>query len=362
MDQEIPVTQPFLPPRREYEAFLAEIWERDWLTNNGPLVRRLEGHIAEFLDSPPLVFTANGTVALQIAIRTLGLTGEIITTPFSYVATTSSIVWENCQPVFADIEPGSLNLDPRAVEEKISEKTTGILATHAFGNPCDIPALESIARRHNLKIIYDAAHCFGTKFQGKSIFRFGDISIASFHATKLYHTVEGGGIFSRVADYREKSAYSRNFGHNGPEKYFGLGINGKNSELHAAMGLVNLKYAGQILMERERLWKTYRESLSPARDSLGFQEFHPDSEPNFSYFPVIFRDETTALRVKSNLEKNNIFVRRYFYPPLADLPYVSGGDVPVCRDISSRILCLPMYHGLEQGQQERVCRQILETV
>ena len=236
----IPVTKPFLPPKEEYEDFLRGIWSRNWLTNNGPLVNELELRLKEYLKVKHLLYLSNGTIALQIAIKALGLKGEIITTPFSYVATTSSIVWENCKPVFVDIDPKTLNIDPEKLETAITKKTTAILATHVYGNPCDIEAIQAIADKHHLKVIYDAAHCFGTKYKGKSVFEYGDVSTTSFHSTKIFHTVEGGAVFTKDPSMLKRMAYMRNFGHDGPEKFNGVGINGKNSEFHAAMGLVNL--------------------------------------------------------------------------------------------------------------------------
>jgi dTDP-4-amino-4,6-dideoxygalactose transaminase len=215
----INITKPFLPPIAEYEQMIKGIWKRNWLTNNGPLVNELELKLKDYLDVDHLLYLNNGTIALQIAIKALGLTGEIITTPFSFVATTSSVVWEGCTPVFVDIDPETLNLDPSKIEAAITEKTTGIIATHVYGNPCDIDRIDAIAAKHNLKVIYDAAHCFGTKYKGKSVFNYGDVSTTSFHATKLYHSIEGGAVFTRNPELLKKMAYMRNFGYNGPEDF-----------------------------------------------------------------------------------------------------------------------------------------------
>jgi dTDP-4-amino-4,6-dideoxygalactose transaminase len=223
----IPVTKTFLPQMEEYQEYIQGIWNRNWLTNNGPLVNELELRLKEYLQVKHLLFLGNGTIALQIAIKALGLKGEIITTPFSYVATTSSIVWEGCTPVFVDIDEATLNIDPEKIETAITPKTSAILATHCFGNPCDIDAIQQIADRYNLKVIYDAAHCFGTKYKGRSVFDYGDISTTSFHATKIFHTIEGGAVFTQDPDLLKKMAYMRNFGHDGPERFAELGINGK---------------------------------------------------------------------------------------------------------------------------------------
>src|SRR5690606_18072879 len=220
----IPVTKPFLPPQEEYEKYLDGIWKREWLTNNGPLVNELELQLKEYLGLKHILYVSNGTIALQMAIKALELKGEIITTQFSFVATTSSIVWEGCKPVFVDIDQATLNIDPSKIEAAITSETSGILATHVYGNPCDIEAIQAIADKHGLKVIYDAAHCFGTKYKGRSVFEYGDISTTSFHATKLFHTIEGGAVFTKDPEVLKKLSFLRNFGHNGPEKYEGVGI------------------------------------------------------------------------------------------------------------------------------------------
>src|SRR5690554_7951083 len=234
------VTKPFLPPQEEYQHYLNKIWQSGWLTNMGPLSKVLEKHLSEFLRVENILFVTNGTIALQMAIKALELKGEVITTPFSFVATTSSIVWEGCTPVFVDIDPNSLNIDANKIEAAITPNTSAILATHVYGNPCDVKAIEAIAKKYNLKVIYDAAHAFGVEVYGKSIFEYGDISICSLHATKLYHSTEGGLIFAKDAAVHRKLTYIRNFGISGFYEFAELGINGKNSEYHAAMGLVNL--------------------------------------------------------------------------------------------------------------------------
>lgn len=282
----IPVTKPFMPPKKEYEDYLKGIWEREYITNNGPLVRQLEAKLKEYLNTKNVLFTSNGTIALQIAIKALDLKGEIITTPFSYVATTSSIVWEGCTPVFVDIEPNTLNINPALIEASITEKTSGILATHVFGNPCDIDSIKSIADKYNLKVIYDAAHCFGSLYKDKSVFEYGDISTASFHATKLFHTVEGGGIFSDDDELIQKMEYMRNFGHAGFGKFNGIGINGKNSEFHAAMGLCNLNFMNEVLEKRKHQCLRYDDLLQNI--PLKRISIENDALWNYSYYPVIF--------------------------------------------------------------------------
>ena len=235
----IPVTQPFLPPKEEYQKLIDGIWKRQWLTNMGPLASQLEMELKDYLSVSRLLFVTNGTIAIQMAIKALELSGEIITTPFSFVATTSSIVWENCTPIFVDINPKSLCIDANKIENAITDKTQAILATHVYGNPCDVVKIEEIAKKYNLKVIYDAAHAFGVEVNGKSIFEYGDISTCSLHATKLYHSIEGGLVITKDAELLKKLAYMRNFGISGFDSFSELGLNGKNSEFHAAMGLVN---------------------------------------------------------------------------------------------------------------------------
>lgn len=353
----IPVTKPFMPPKSEYDSYVNGIWERQWLTNNGPLVNELELKLKDYLDLKHLLYLGNGTIALQIAIKALSLKGEIITTPFSYVATTSSIVWENCKPVFVDIDKNTLNIDPQKIEAAITSSTTGILCTHVYGNPCDIEAISAIAKKHNLKVIYDAAHCFGTKYKGQSIFKFGDISTCSFHATKLFHTIEGGAVFTEEPDLLKKMAYLRNFGHDGQENYFGLGINGKNSEFHAAMGLVNLKYADDILERRKLLYQHYTNRLKNLR--VYSPTILNESQPNFSYYPIVMEDEEMLKRSITELNKNLIFPRRYFFPVLSTLPYVELAEVPIASNISRRVICLPLYHSLTVEEIDLICRILL---
>ncbi|WP_439488426.1 DegT/DnrJ/EryC1/StrS family aminotransferase [Algoriphagus sp.] len=356
----IPVTKPFLPPKEEYIELLEGIWERNWLTNNGPLVNELEIQLKKYLKVQHLLYLGNGTIALQIAIKALDLKGEIITTPFSYVATTSSIVWEGCKPVFVDIDQDSFNIDPSKIESAITSKTSAILATHCFGNPCAVEEIDLIAKKHSLKVIYDAAHCFGTQYKGESVFKWGDISTTSFHATKLFHTIEGGAVFTQDATLLKKMAYMRNFGHAGPEKFNGVGINGKNSEFHAAMGLIVLKNIEQILASRKTKSDLYDHYLNKA--AVLKQIVQPGAFYNYSYYPVVFESEKILERVKENLEKSEVFPRRYFYPSLNSLSYVDMSETPISDSISSRILCLPLYHTLSEYEQTLICRKILRTL
>lgn len=361
MEKMINVTQPFLPKREEYDKIIEGVWDRNWLTNNGPVVRELEEAIASYLDIERCMYLTNGTIALQIAIKALDLKGTIITTPFSYVATTASIVWENCKVKFADINIETFNMDPDKLEAAIDEDTVAIMATHVFGNACDIAAIEEIAKKHNIAVIYDAAHCFGVKYKGQSIYSYGDVSTASFHATKLFHTIEGGAIFASDPVVWDRCHYMRNFGHNGPYDFHGLGVNGKNSEFHAAMGLANINYVDKIIKDRKRAYDRYVELLSGTM--LKFQKIEENCDYNYSYMPVLFPNENRLAVTVEMLSENRISGRRYFYPALDTLPYVSKDDVlPVAKTISTSILCLPLYYGITDEDIQSVCSVVLKAL
>lgn len=354
----IPVTQPYLPPQDEYLTYIQEIWERKWLTNMGPLSRELEEKLKSHLDVQNLLFVTNGTVAIQMAIKALDLKGEIITTPFSFVATTSCIVWESCKPVFVDIDKDSLNIDACKIEAAITDKTSAILATHVYGNPCDVVKIEEIAKKHNLKVIYDGAHAFGVKINGKSVFEYGDISTCSLHATKLYHSGEGGLVISRNPEIHQQLKYIRNFGISGFDTFAALGINGKNSEFHAAMGLVNLKYINQIHEKRKALTEFYDTLLE--HSSVSHPVWHIEATKNYAYYPILLESEEILLHVKSGLEKENIQTRRYFYPSLASaMPYLEKTEMLVTDESAKRVLCLPFYFDLEEKEVERIVKILL---
>ena len=342
----INVTQTYLPPQEEYQSILKRAWDNKWLTNRGELACELEVKISNYLelDQAQILLTNNGTVPIQIALKLLAKHGEVITTPFSYVATTAAIVWEGCTPIFVDIHPEYLTIDESKIEAAITEKTTCILATHVFGNPCNIEAIEKIAKKHDLKVIYDAAHCFGVKYKEKSIFEYGDISTCSFHATKLFHTGEGGAIFCKDPELFHQIFYSHNFGHKGPTEFHGLGINGKTSELQAAMGLAVLPYMQQIIKDRKYIVDRYKSELN--WDKLKPIMIRENSEWNYSYFPVILDSEITLLQLEKKLNDENIFPRRYFCPSLNRLKYVISPVMIHSEDVSSRVLCLPLYSGL----------------
>lgn len=353
----INVTQTFFPPLEEYVAQLQRIWDTKWLTNRGELVKELEIKLKELLGVKNLLVVNNGTIALQIAIKALDLTGEIITTPFSYVATVSSIVWENCTPVFVDIDADYLTIDETKIETAITEKTSAILATHVYGNPCNVEAIAKIAQKHNLKVIYDAAHCFGVNYKGESILNWGDVSTLSFHATKLFHTAEGGSIVCRNDELAHRIFYMHNFGHKGQEDFYGLGINGKICELQAAMGLAVLPHLNEIIAKRKSVCDLYDESIiqnTPLEKPL----VRAGTDYNYAYYPILFPAEADLHRVKNALNEQAIFPRRYFYPALDALPYVKRANLPVSDDASRRVLCLPLFAELDAQTTTRICDSI----
>jgi dTDP-4-amino-4,6-dideoxygalactose transaminase len=350
--KKINVTKTFLPPITAYNKLVQRAWDNEWLTNRGELVLELEDKLKKYLAISNIILTNNGTIPLQIALKLLGQGGEIITTPFSYVATTAAIVWEHCTPVFVDIHPEYLTIDESKIEAAITNKTTAILATHVFGNPCNVIAIEAIAKKHNLKVIYDAAHSFGVTYKNKSLFDYGDVSTCSFHATKLFHTAEGGAMFANDADLQHQLFYSHNFGHNGPLAFFGLGINGKMSELQAAMGLAVLPYMGTILENRKKVVDYYNQNLDFSK--VKTLKIRGDTNWNYSYYPIIFESEIQLLKVEKELNNNQIFPRRYFYPSLNTIDYTKGQSMLVSESIASRIICLPLYAGLSENDLEKI--------
>jgi dTDP-4-amino-4,6-dideoxygalactose transaminase len=349
----IPVTKSFLPPLEEYSAQIKRVFDNQWLTNRGPLLLELEEMIKEYLSVSNIIIMTNGTIPLQIALKLLGKGGEIITTPFSYVATTAAIVWENCTPVFVDIHPEYLTIDETKIEAAITPRTTAILATHVFGNPCHLEAIEAVAKKHNLYVIYDAAHAFGVTYKGKSIFDYGDVSTCSFHATKLFHTGEGGAVFCKDESIRNQLFYSHNFGHNGPHEFHGLGINGKISELQAAMGLSVFPHMGEIIAGRKKVVEYYNANLDFTK--LSKIKIRENTQWNYSYYPVVFETETKLLEVQKALNEQQIFPRRYFYPSLNTVNYVGKTEMPISESVASKIMCLPLYVGLLEVDLEKIC-------
>ena len=352
----INVTSTFLPPIEEYIVHIEKIWQSKILTNRGKLTVELEDKLKSYLKVPNLTLMNNGTIPIQIALKILGKGSEVITTPFSYVATTSSIVWENLKPVFVDIDPDYLTIDENQIEKAINERTKCILATHVFGNPCNIEIIERIAKMHNLPIIYDAAHAFGVKYDGISIFNYGDISTCSFHATKLFHTGEGGALFCNNKQYLEESFYSHNFGHNGPLDFHGLGINGKISELQSAMGLSVFPYIESIISERKKVVDFYNKKLSFLKYKT--MKLRDGTDWNYSYYPIIFESEKLLLKVQIELNKSDIYPRRYFYPSLNKLKYVQADEMPISESIASRVLCLPISSQIQENTLIKICKII----
>lgn len=349
----INVTKTFLPDQEKYLQYVREIWERGYLTNNGPLLQELEAQLKNYLQVDHLYFCGNGTIVLQIAIKALEITGEVITTPFSYCATSNAILWEKCTPVFVDVDAASFNINADLIEASITPATTAILATHVYGNPCDVEKIEQIAKKRNLKVIYDAAHAFGVTYKGRSLLSFGDISTCSFHATKVFHTIEGGALISNHPELDRKLSLLRAFGHQGDEHYLYAGINGKNSEFHAAMGLVNLPHVPEIINARKEVFAAYDHLLN--WDLLYKPLLSKDIEYNYAYYPVVFSSEQVMFRVMEALRVEEIIPRRYFYPSLNTLSFMPRQIAcPVSEDISARVLSLPLYVGLPYSDIERI--------
>lgn len=351
------VTQPSLAPLDEYMEILKGVWERGILTHNGPVVQSLEKQLADKLNINSLVAVSNGTIALQMAIKALELKGEIITTPFTWIATISAIKWEGCTPTFCDINPQTLNIDPNKIEKLITDKTVAIMPVHVFGNPCDVDAIETIAKKHNLKVIYDAAHAIGSTYNGKSVLEYGDISATSLHATKLFNTAEGGACITTNHDLHEKLKRIRFFGHNQAKDIVEDGFNGKMTEVHAALGVANVKYYDDVLRDRKQKYLYYLNQLKDL-DFIRFQNSNGGT-PNYSYFPVIFDSEERLLGVEKRLNNANIFPRRYFYPSVNTfVDIIEYQECPISEDISKRILCLPLYWKLSKDE----LKIIIETI
>ncbi len=353
----IKVTETFLPDIDIYTAYIKGIWERNHLTNHGPLVLELEDKLKKRLGVKHLFLVNNGTIAIQIALKAMQTNGEVITTPFSYVATTSSILWEGMKPIFADINEDTLCIDPSKIEALAKKGAKIILATHVYGNPCDVEEIDRIAKKYQLNVIYDAAHAFDVKYKGTSVLNYGDISTLSFHATKLFHTIEGGAIVTNDDDLAHKIAYMRNFGHNGPEQFFGVGINGKISEFNAAMGLSVLPHVPAIIEARKKICLLYDKLLKNSEiTTLTIRE---NTDYNYAYYPVLFKTEEELLQAVSKLNVAAVFPRRYFYPALNTLHFVEYQSCPVAESIAKRILCLPLYFSLKEAEVKMICNTIL---
>ena len=358
----INVTKTFLPPFEEYSSQVKRAWDKSWITNNGELVQELEQKLKEYLGVKHLFFCCNGTIVLQMALKALGITKEVITTPYSYVATSNAILWEGCTPVFVDIEPDTFCIDASKIEEAITEDTEAIMATHVYGLPCNIETIQKIADKHKLKIIYDGAHSFGCTYRNKSLLSYGDISTCSFHATKIFHTVEGGCIICHDDQLANDLMLIRQFGHIGDD-YYSIGINGKNSEMHAAMGLAvyphlqSIMYARGVIIERYRKAFSHMQVYSPVTNPVDHLKW------NNSYYPLLFESENDMMRAKTALFENGINTRRYFYPSLNNLKFfTSTTDCRNSENISSRVLALPLYHGLDETTQAKVIKIVSEII
>ena len=356
----INVTKTYLPNKEKYKKYIDEIYENGWLTNNGPLVQRLEKRLAQYLGVKNIILVSNGTVALEIAYRTLDIKGFAITTPFSFVATTSSLVTNNILPIFADIDSNSFNLDPKNIEKLITPNTSAIVPVHVFGNACEVEEIEQIAKKHKLKVVYDAAHAFDVKYKDKSVLNYGDISTLSFHSTKLFHSIEGGALIINDDELVQKARYLINFGIKNTEEIPHLGTNAKMNEFEAAMGLCVLDDIEEIKEKRKDILEIYRKEL---KDLVYFQEQNINATENYSYFPVVFKTEEQLLKVQKALNEKQIFPRRYFYPSLDTLEYIEPKqECKISRDISKRILCLPIYAELTKAEQNSILNIIKQNI
>lgn len=370
MEKPILVTEPFLPPLEEYVDLLKQIWERKWLTNQGPFHQQIESELCTLLGIPHISLFSNGTLALIAALKHFDLKGEVITTPFSFVATTHAIRWAGLTPVFADIEPEFFNLDPAQVEKAITPSTTAILAVHVYGNPCQTEELARIARKYNLKLIFDAAHAFGVKKNDRSILLDGDLSVLSFHATKVFTTIEGGAIVSHDKETKEHIDRLKNFGFVNETTIVLEGFNAKMNEFQAAFGLIQLKYLAGLIEHRKKLTELYRQGLKDIA-GIKFLSDQPGVMHNYAYFPIVINEKVTgktAATLYEELKKYNIFSRRYFYPLISNLPMYQnhpGADpsnLPVANYISERILCLPLSANYSVHQIEFVIDSLKKII
>ena len=358
-------TRPFLPSIDEYCEGLREIWDNQWLTNNGPVLNKFQAKLCEYFDTENICLFNNGTLALQIALQGLNISGEVITTPFTFVATTHALFWNNIKPVFVDIEPEFYTLDPQKVEDAITPKTTAILPVHVYGHPCNHDELADIAKRHNLFLIYDAAHAFGVKVNGRSIAHIGDLSMFSFHSTKLFHSIEGGMLIFKNYELKEKFDFLKNFGFKNEVEVVIPGTNAKMNELQALMGINVLKYVPIIINKRKILHNIYRENIKDIPGLYSAKIIPNNIEYNHAYYPIEI-DETLACisrdELCEKLKKYNIFTRKYFYPLVSDLNcyknIVYKNELINAERISKRILTLPIYDSLSASECEHICEII----
>jgi dTDP-4-amino-4,6-dideoxygalactose transaminase len=364
-EKPIYVTRPFLPPLEEFCKGLEEIWENRWLTNNGPLLHRFTKELCNFFETDNICLFNNGTLALQIALQGMGISGEVITTPYTFVATTHALFWNKIRPVFVDIEPDYYTLDPEKVEAAITPWTTAILAVHVYGYPCKLNALADIARRHNLKLIYDAAHAFGVKVGSKPIGHFGDLSMFSFHATKSYHSMEGGLLIFKESGLKESFDYLKNFGFKNELEVVMPGTNAKMNEIQALMGIQVLKYYEEIVQKRSAITSLYRQKLIEIPGISFTMPLSPDIFYNHAYFPVEVDEQEFGIKrdqLFKKLQEYNVFSRRYFYPLICDYACYRNVSIrdplTVARRVSDRILTLPIYDDLALSDVETICEII----
>ena len=367
MENPIYVTQPFMPPLEEFQKYLEEIWSNKILTNNGIFHQRLEKALCDYLGVKYISLFSNGTLALMTALQTLRITGDVITTPFSFVATTHALWWNGIKPIFVDIESGFMNLDPEKIEAAITPQTTAILPVHVYGNPCNCDEIEKIADKYGLKVIYDACHTFGAKKNGLSISSFGDLSILSFHATKVFNTFEGGAIICHDEKTKKRIDYLKNFGFADEITVVAPGINGKMNEIQAAFGLLQLKYVDENIQKRQDIATLYRKELFKVKGLKFLSEIEGVSQ-NHSYFPILVNAEKygkTRDELYSLLKENNIYSRRYFYPLISDFPTYKGlssaspNNLPVASRIASEVLCLPIYPELSTQDVDKIIKLII---
>ena len=357
MSKSIYVTRPSLAPLEEYIRYLETIWETGVMTHNGPMVQELERALSDYLNVKHLICVSNGTCALQLAIRALELTGEVITTPFTFIATANIIAWERCRPVFVDIMPDTLNIDPDKIEERITDRTSAILPVHVFSAPCEVDRIQTIAAKHGLKVIYDAAHAMAVDIDGKSILQYGDISCVSFHATKLFNTAEGGACVTNDDDLAKRVRRMRFFGFDDRKIIIDGGMNAKMTEVNAGLGLANIKWLDRVKDNRREKYELYRSFLSEL-PFIKFQKYNID-EYNYSYMPVLFESEKDLVRVMERLNAYKIYPRRYFYPSLNTVPvFQPQPSLPVSEHAAQCILCLPLYDTLSFADIERICNHI----
>lgn len=369
-NKNIYVTQPNLPPLHKLQPYLKKIWENKILTNNGPFHQKFEKKLSEYLEVENVNLFTNATIALMVGIKALGITGEVITTPFSFVATTHALVWNGIKPVFCDIEEETLNIDPRKIEALITPLTTAIMPVHVFGRPCDIDKIQAIADKYGLKVIYDAAHAFGVKLKDKNLLLQGNMSILSFHATKLFNTFEGGAIITKDKNLKNEIDYLKNFGFLDEVTVIGTGINGKMNEFQSIIGILSLDIVEKEIIKREKIAKKYIELLKGIEEIKLFDNFS-ELRYNYAYFPILINDNKKGVTrddVYYNLRKENIFARRYFYPlisnmnPYKNLPSSSIKNLQIANKISSKILCLPLFGSLSSKDILRICNIIKKSI